>query len=229
MTDSLSRLSKEQRKELIIRLLQEQIIDQRDRLRVWRDLTKQAAQIDTGYIAQHLVSLITSVPGSSMRGKGDDLTDGSEVKSANFIDSLDKKGAVAPRWNCSSNDMKTMEYYLKVPWLYLVSVDLNSDDMFRVRVWKLNPREHKNFNTRYKEWMVKLGIPKLKDPNRPGINFQLFPPRFKTEESFARHGNGRSNGFEPMKIELESVQGAKKILHAEEKDSKIQILSLDTN
>ena len=67
--------------------IQEQILDQRDKLRFWRNVTKQAAQIDTGYIAQHLISLITSIPGGGMRGKGDDLADGSEVKSANFIDS----------------------------------------------------------------------------------------------------------------------------------------------
>ena len=73
-------------------LLQEQVIDQREKLHYWRDVTSQPAQIDTGYISQHIASLITGVPGGGMRGKGDDLADGSEVKSANFLDSLDKKG-----------------------------------------------------------------------------------------------------------------------------------------
>jgi hypothetical protein len=59
--------------------------------------------------------------------------------------------------------------------------------------------------------------------------FQLFPPHFKTEESFARHGNGMSNGFSPLKIELEGVKGAKRVLHAEERNSKIEVLFLDTN
>src|SRR3989338_7434375 len=115
-----------ERQSLIKKLLKEQILDQRDKLRYWRDLTKQAAQIDTGYIAQHLVSLVTGIQGSSMRGKGDDLADGSEVKSANFLDSLDKRGAIAPRWNFTSNDMTTMKSYLAVPAIYLVSIDLNS-------------------------------------------------------------------------------------------------------
>ena len=229
MTNGLEKLPTKVRKDLIIRLLQEQVLEQRDKLRFWRDLTQQAAQIDTGYIGQHLISLITSVPGSSMRGKGDDLVDGSEVKSANFIDSLDKKGAVAPRWNFSSNDLASMETYLNVPFIYLVSVDLNKDDLFRVRAWKMQPKKHKIFNARYHEWMKKLGIPKLSNPDRPGVNFQLFPPRFKTDENFARHGNGRSNGFDPIKIELEGVEGAKKILHAEEKNSKIEIIFLDTD
>lgn len=225
----LKKIPVEVRKDLIIQLLQEQVLEQRDKLRFWRDLTQQAAQIDTGYIGQHLVSLITSVPGSSMRGKGDDLLDGSEVKSANFIDSLDKKGAVAPRWNFSSNDLALMEAYMNVPFIYLVSVDLNKEDMFRVRVWRVQPKEHAVFHARYREWMEKLGIPKLSHPDRPGVNFQLFPPRFKTDDNFARHGNGRANGFEPIKIELEGVPGAKKILHAEERNSRIEVLFLDTN
>lgn len=225
----LDKLSVEERKKLVVRLLKEQIIDQKDKLRFWRNLTKQAAQIDTGYIGQHLVSLVTSLYGGGMRGKGDDLIDGSEVKSANFLDSLDKKGAVAPRWNFSSNDLASMESYLKVPFIFLVSVDLNKDDLFRARVWKVNPREHKVLYARYHEWMQKLGIPKLSDPKRPGVNFQLFPPRFKTDENFARHGNGRLNGFDPLKIELEGVPGTKKILHAEERDSQIEVLFLDSD
>lgn len=225
----LENLSIDERKKLIVRLLQEQILDQKDKLRFWRNLTKQAAQIDTGYIGQHLVSLITSFPGGGMRGKGDDLNDGSEIKSANFLDSLDKRGAVAPRWNFSSNDLASMECYLNVPFIYLVSIDLNKDELFRARVWRLQPKEHKIFNARYWEWMKRLGIPKLSDPKRPGVNFQLFPPRFKTDDNFARHGNGRSNGFTPIKIELENVPGAKLILHAEERNSKIEILFLDSN
>ncbi len=46
-----------------------------------------------------------------MRGKGDDLSDGSEVKSANFLDSLDKKGATAPRWNFTAVTQEIMEKF----------------------------------------------------------------------------------------------------------------------
>jgi len=227
---NLKLLDKKQRADLIIKLIQEQVLDQRDKLRYWRDLTKQAAQIDTGYIAQHLVSLVTSKYGSSMRGKGDDLEDSSEVKSANFLDSLDKRGAVAPRWNFSSNDILTMKSYLAVPAIYLVSIDLNSKKLFRARVWLVDPRKHIVFYRRYKEWMKTLGLPKLKDPNRPGVNFQLFPPRLKSNDNFARHGNGRRNGFKPIKIRLENTPGSKIILSVEETSpKKIEILHLDSN
>lgn len=225
----LKSLNTSQRKKLIKKLLQQQVLNQREKLRFWKDLTKQASQIDTGYIAQHLVSLVTAIQGTSMRGKGEDLADGSEVKSANFLDSLDKRGAIAPRWNFSSNDIKTMKSYLKVPAIYLVSLDLNEHNHFRARIWKLDPKKHTLFKNRYKEWMKVLGIPKLSNPKRPGVNFQLFPPKLKTNESFARHGNGRKNGFIPIKIKLQDVKGSKLIFHAEEKNKRIEILCLNPN
>ena len=89
----LTLFTKEQRKDLATELLEEQVIRQRKKLNHWSTITAQSAQIDTGYIAQHLVSLQTQIPGQGMRGKGDDLCDGSEVKSANFLDSMDKKEA----------------------------------------------------------------------------------------------------------------------------------------
>ncbi|MBI2632698.1 MamI family restriction endonuclease [Candidatus Pacearchaeota archaeon] len=217
----LHKMSDEDRFKLAIKLLQDQVVDQRKRLHFWRDLTNQPAQIDTGYVSQHLVSIITKIPGEGMRGKGDDLQDGSEVKSANFLDSLDKKGAVAPRWNFSSNDLTIMENYLKVPAIYLVSLDQNPSGRFRARVWKIDPKMHKIFVQRYHEWMEKLGKPKLNDPKRPGVNFQLFPPRNKSNDNYARHGNGRENGFEPIKVMLEGVNGAQLLFMAEENEQGI--------
>lgn len=57
-----------------------------------------------------------------MRGKGDDLCDGSEVKSANFLDSLDKNGATAPRWNFMANTVDVMERFLNYTAIYLLSI-----------------------------------------------------------------------------------------------------------
>lgn len=213
---SLEDLSLEQREELIKKLIQYQIINQRNDLAFFRDLTDQPAQIDTGYIGQHLVSLITGIRGGGFRGKGLDLADGSEVKSANFLDSMDKKGAVAPRWNFQSNDLEGMELFLDYPAIYLLSIDHNTVGRIRIRVWEVIPRLHEELKNRYIEWMDLLGKPKLKDPKRPGVNFQLFPPRNETNDTYARHGNGRSNGFEKLQIELENSPGSQLIFHAEE-------------
>lgn len=93
----LTTLSLEDRKNLAMQLLQEQVIEQREKLNYWSTITAQSSQIDTGYIAQHLVSLQTQIAGQGMRGKGDDLCDGSEVKSANFLLTLWTKKVLSPR------------------------------------------------------------------------------------------------------------------------------------
>lgn len=115
-TYALKLLSREQRKELARILIEEQIVNQRKMLSHWGTLTAQSFIIDTGYIAQHLVSLQTQISGQGMRGKGDDLCDGSEVKSANFIGSLDKKGKTAPRWDFSANNVAKMEQFLPISY-----------------------------------------------------------------------------------------------------------------
>lgn len=66
----LSILSLEDRKNLALELLNAQVIKQRAMLTHWSVITGQSAQIDTGYVAQHLASLVTKLSGQAMRGKG---------------------------------------------------------------------------------------------------------------------------------------------------------------
>jgi hypothetical protein len=223
----LASLTLEQRGEYAVRLLREQVVEQRKNLHFWRMLTGQPAQIDTGYIAQHLVSIVTGIRGGGFRGKGEDLEDGSEVKSANFLDALDKRGAVAPRWNFTCNDKAQMLGLLEYPAIYLVAMDFNPEEHMRFRVWKLLPQKHKLFKERYEEWMQKLGYPKLSDPKRPGVNFQLFPPKNKIADDYARHGNNRAGGFKRIQVELDDGVGAKLIFHAEIQKGEIILKLLD--
>lgn len=217
----LKKLTKDERKALAQQLLEEQVIKQRNKLNHWSSITAQSSQIDTGYIAQHLVSLQTQIAGQGMRGKGDDLSDGSEVKSANFLDSLDKKGATAPRWNFTAVTRQIMERFLEYPALYLLSMDFNSSEKFRTRIWKVDVRQDSILTKRYKLWMKELGYPKFKANNEQSVNFQLFPPHSGTEESYARHGNGRV--FEKIQIPLENQSYAKLIFRADEEDGNIKI------
>lgn len=211
----LKLLSRDQRMMLAKSLIQEQIIDQKNRLSHWSLLTAQSSMIDTGYIAQHLVSLQTQIAGQGMRGKGDDLCDGSEVKGANFIDSLDKNGATAPRWNFNSVSVEIMERFLDYKAIFLLSIDLNPKKQYRIRIWKVDICKYTLLRERYKEWMQKLGYPKFADTSHKSINFQLFPPRNGTDENFARHGNGRTNGFEKLNIPLENAEGTSLIFRAD--------------
>lgn len=212
----LKLLSKEQRKQLAISLIEEQVLKQRSLLSHWSTITAQSSMIDTGYIAQHLVSLQTQIAGQGMRGKGDDLCDSSEVKAANFLDSLDKNGATAPRWNFTAVTKDIMERFLDYKAIYLLSIDNNHNGDFRIRIWKINIHEHTILRNRYIEWMNKLGYPKFADTaNKPSVNFQLFPPNNGTDENFARHGNGRDNGFPKLHIPLENTPGSELIFKAE--------------
>ncbi|MCB7540072.1 MamI family restriction endonuclease [Tyzzerella nexilis] len=213
---TLKLLSKEQRKELAKALIEEQVINQRSLLSHWSTITAQSSMIDTGYIAQHLVSLQTQIAGQGMRGKGEDLCDGAEVKGANFLDSLDKAGATAPRWNFTAVTKDIMERFLEYTAIYLLSIDYNPENNFRIRIWKVNIKKHTILKDRYVEWMKKLGYPKFADTTKkPSVNFQLFPPNSGTDQNYARHGNGRANGFDKLQIPLEGTPGSELIFKAE--------------
>lgn len=215
-TYALNLLSIEQRKQLAKLLIEEQIVKQRKKLSHWGTITAQSTIIDTGYIAQHLVSLQTQISGQGMRGKGDDLCNGAEVKSANFIGSLDKKGKTAPRWDFSATNIAKMEQFLDYNTLYLTSIDLNPEDNCRIRIWKLDLNIHPILRNRYIEWMNVKGYPKFKDKeNRHDVNFQLFPPKNKTNDTFARHGSNRQGELPPIQIPLENIPGSELIFKAE--------------
>jgi MamI restriction endonuclease. len=218
-TTLLCGFSKPTRKLLTKKLIKEQIVGQRKTLGYWSSITAQSAMIDTGYIGQHLVSLQTQLSGQGMRGKGDDLIDGSEVKSANFLDSLDQKGASAPRWNFTANKVKIMERFLTYASIYLLSIDRSVSKLIRVRIWKVTIKEHHILSARYREWMTLKGYPKLQGSKKHSANFQLFPPRSETNDNFARHGNSQSNGFDKLEIPLENTPGSELIFHAEEKEN----------
>lgn len=159
-----------------------------------------------------------------MRGKGDDLCDGSEVKAANFLDSLDKAGATAPRWNFTAVTKEIMERFLEYTAIYLLSIDYSPENNFRIRIWKVNIKEHAILRKRYIEWMDKLGYPKFADTaQKPSVNFQLFPPNSGTDQNYARHGNGKRNGFDKLQIPLENVRGSELIFKAEIVDNDVRI------
>lgn len=66
------------------------IIGPKHALLTWAKITNQTPAAKIGYIGQHLASLITGVPGTGSGARGDDLADGSEIKSCNKVDQVDK-------------------------------------------------------------------------------------------------------------------------------------------
>ncbi len=90
----LRELTEQQRQDLLRDLFLDLFGKQHVLLQKWGALTGQSAQVDTGYIAQFVASIMLREPGQGFRGKGDDLADGSEVKGAANISGVDR-----PRWN----------------------------------------------------------------------------------------------------------------------------------
>jgi len=70
-------------------LLSELVLIPRLKALEWSSVTKQTPNMKIGYPGQHLASLITGVEGARTGARGDDLIDGSEVKSCSRVDQLD--------------------------------------------------------------------------------------------------------------------------------------------
>ncbi len=101
-------------KAQILKLLSELVLQPRIKAIEWSRITRQTPNIKIGYPGQHLASLISGMMGEHTGARGNDLVDGSEVKSCSRIDQLDKcnqcGGGVARLEllcsTCASNDIK---------------------------------------------------------------------------------------------------------------------------
>jgi len=74
----------------IVNLLYDLMINPRKKSVEWSLKTHQTPNMKVGYPGQHLVSLVTGVPGERSGARGNDLIDGSEIKSCSRIDQMDK-------------------------------------------------------------------------------------------------------------------------------------------
>ena len=146
----------------------------------WAALTGQSSQLDTGYIAQHVASIVLGEPGQGFKGKGLDLLDGTEAKSAAILSGVDR-----PRWNHNlgtiAQDRKraakglrtTSDEYLAAPNVFYLLFDRVVDEedealVLRVRAWCIDGQEDKAWRdllTRY-----------IAQRTANQYNLQLHPP-----------------------------------------------------
>ncbi len=75
--------------ERIEEFIKELILEPRINALKWSKITKQTPNMKIGYPGQHLASLITGVEGVRTGARGDDLEDGTEIKSCSRVDQLD--------------------------------------------------------------------------------------------------------------------------------------------
>lgn len=112
-------------KNKIVKLLQELVLMPRLKALEWSKITKQTPNMKIGYPGQHLASLITGVEGARTGARGDDLSDGTEVKSCSRVDQLDTcndcKNKVLRIENtcphCGSSNIKRMD---DSKWLFSI-------------------------------------------------------------------------------------------------------------
>jgi len=153
--------------ELIKECIKDLYVDPRNSMRKWSEITNQTAMARLGYPSQHLSSLITGIKGVGTSARGDDLADGSEVKSCSRADQLSECkdcGAKVLVWQekcpaCNSENIniKTDSHWIfsiktkyeldlllnKVPRILLMLFDKREDDSddIRLRCWSVNPKE----------------------------------------------------------------------------------------
>ncbi len=154
-------------KQLIKECLIDLYIKPRKAIMKWSKRTNQTAQVRLAYPSQHIASLITGLRGMGTAARGDDLSDGSEVKSCSRADQLsecrDCKAKVlvlydkCPMCGSSNINIKTDSHWIfsikdedeldlllnKIPKILLVLFDRKSEkvDDLRLRVWIINPKE----------------------------------------------------------------------------------------
>lgn len=176
----LQELTLDQKTQLLELLFSDFFNEQHAVLQKWAALTGQTAQVDTGYIAQFVASIVTGIPGQGFRGKGDDLVDGSEVKSAANLSGVDR-----PRWNhnlgTATDDAKRIDKgektlsqrYLESPLIFYLLVDRPADHdeevpPIRIRAWCLDAKR----DTAWRDLVEKYQSEKTGSK----YNFQLHPP-----------------------------------------------------
>jgi hypothetical protein len=119
-------------KEAVEELLRELFVEPRTAVYKWSKITHQTAQVRLAYPGQHLASVVTGVPGAGTAARGDDLRDGSEVKSCSRADQLGKcnlcsSNVLASLDACPACASKDVERKTDSHWILTVTTDQELD------------------------------------------------------------------------------------------------------
>lgn len=155
-------------KQLIKQCIKDLYLDPRNLILKWSKITNQTSQIRIAYPGQHLASVVTGIKGTGTAARGDDLSDGSEVKTCSRADQLSEClacGAKVLPWQkvctvCGSTEIniKTDSHWIisikseeelrfllkKVPRIILILFDRENQttSLIRLRIWIIDPRNN---------------------------------------------------------------------------------------
>ena len=106
-------------------LLKELVLQPRIKALGWSKITKQTPNMKIGYPGQHLASLVTGIEGVRTGARGDDLEDGTEIKSCSRIDQLDnckdcKKKLLRIESACPHCDSQNINRMNDSKWLFAI-------------------------------------------------------------------------------------------------------------
>ena len=90
MKPDSSKITIDNNRNKIRSFLSEVIFAPRANMVKWATLTNQTPNLKIGYPGQHLASLITGMRGTATGARGEDIVDGTEVKSCSRVDQVDK-------------------------------------------------------------------------------------------------------------------------------------------
>lgn len=105
--------------------IKDMIIKPREIAHKWSKITNQTPNLKIGYPFQHLASLITGMQGNATGARGEDLVDGTEIKSCSKIDQSDKCE------NCGENVLRIEE---KCPFCNSVNIKRNNDSKWLIGI-----------------------------------------------------------------------------------------------
>ena len=162
----------------------------------YASITAQPAPEDSRAWSQILISVLTGISGVG-RHKGQDLSDRSDVKSANAWCSIDEvrfNGVI--KAGTQSHLAGSMAYLDQMPFLFFVMWDYNPDNNSeRARVWVVRPQHDALFRAMAQKWYDQLANGTIKSNN-----FQLHPPVNENNNIFT---NRCGNLVYPLLLEAE--------------------------
>lgn len=111
--------------KLIHDFLSEVILTPRTTMIKWARITNQTPNMKIGYPGQHLASLITGMQGTATGARGEDIVDGTEVKSCSRVDQVDK---------CKDCGRRVMRNQTNCPQCGSMSIKRNDDSKWLIAV-----------------------------------------------------------------------------------------------
>jgi len=103
MKPDIKKITIHNNKKLIIKFIKEMLVNPRISVHEWSKITNQTPNLKIGYPGQHLASLILGIKGTASGARGNDIEDGTEVKSCSLVDQSDK----CKNKECGKNLFKT--------------------------------------------------------------------------------------------------------------------------